>query len=498
MLPDFSDPEALIDWCAAHPGEAQVMVERAHQLRLEVARKDVNEFIELVGVDEESGAPLVQAPIHEAFQKLCDTHKRLIIWSHVESGKTVQVAILRLVWLLGRNPKLRLAVVSRTQTQASKVVSAVKAYIEKSEAVRAVFPDLLPGAKWTDGALKVKGAGHAKDYSLQALGVGTAVLGARLDGVVMDDVLDWENTRTPTQRQGLLDWYKKTIGGRLTRAAFVVFIGNAWHPEDILHTLARNPVWAAFRFPVVDPETGAPRWPERWPQERIDAFREEHGPAEAARQLFCQARDDAEARFKREWIDKCLARGEGRELPLLLHTLPPGYRTYTGVDLGTRETKTSDLTVLFTICVHPNEDREVLCVESGRWTGPDIVARVLDAHKRFMSIVLVENNAAQDFIRQFIVAGSAVPVLPFTTGKNKAHPEFGVESLAVELHNAKWIIPNHGGRSSVDVEAWIAEMLYYSPDAHTGDRLMASWFAREGSRKKAKVIRTGRVDLHKR
>ena len=46
--------------------------------------------------------------------------------------------------------------------------------------------------------------------------------------------------------------------------------------------------------------------------------------------------------------------------------------TITGVDLGTRENTTSDLTVLFTICVHPHESREVLWIESGRWTAPAI------------------------------------------------------------------------------------------------------------------------------
>jgi hypothetical protein len=32
------------------------------------------------------------------------------------------------------------------------------------------------------------------------------------------------------------------------------------------------------------------------------------------------------------------------------------------------------------------------------------------------------------------------------------------------------------------------EMLFYSPEAHTGDRLMASWFAREGARSFAPTV----------
>jgi len=64
-------------------------------------------------------------------------------------------------------------------------------------------------------------------------------------------------------------------------------------------------------------------------------------------------------------------------------------------------------------------------------------------------------------------------VRPFTTGRNKVHPEFGIESLAAEMAAGKWIIPNRDGKMHSEVEALINEMLYYDPKAHTGDRLMS-------------------------
>ena len=84
---------------------------------------------------------------------------------------------------------------------------------------------------------------------------------------------------------------------------------------------------------------------------------------------------------------------------------------------------------------------------------------------------------------QFLNAGTAVPVFPFTTGRNKAHPEYGIEGLAAELAGGKWRIPNNGGRIKGETATWVQELLYYDPKEHTGDRLMASWFAREGARR---------------
>ncbi|KKK64061.1 hypothetical protein LCGC14_2988030, partial [marine sediment metagenome] len=102
---------------------------------------------------------------------------------------------------------------------------------------------------------------------------------------------------------------------------------------------------------------------------------------------------------------------------------------------------------------------------------------------------------AQDFIVQFARGAFAVPIQPFTTGRNKAHPEFGVESIAAEMAGEKWIIPNESGAIDPEIQEWISEMLYYDPTAHTGDRLMASWFAREGARMGTQVVEWGRLDL---
>jgi hypothetical protein len=66
----------------------------------------------------------------------------------------------------------------------------------------------------------------------------------------------------------------------------------------------------------------------------------------------------------------------------------------------------------------------------------------------------------------------------FTTGKNKPDPRYGVSSLATELEAGQWVL----SPDEPELVAWKAECMNYSPGTHTGDRLMASWFAREGSR----------------
>ena len=487
---------------------AKLAAVRALQLRAHLAKNDPSVFSAYVLRDERNGQPIHQAPLHRAWHELLSSHPRLLMWSHVEGGKTTQVAVGRTLWELGRDPSLRVCVVSNTTELAMKITRQIAQYIERSPELRHVFPHLKPtddpALPWKAKALTIARTGMgSKDPSIQATGVHGNVLGSRIDLLILDDVLDYENTSTPGPREDVWRWVKSTLMSRLTEGARVWIIGNAWHPDDLMHRMEREPGFVAKRFPVLDTQ-GVCTWPERWSPERIRQARADLGPLEYARQLLCQARDDTSARFKREWVEGCLAVGQGKPWcetaealadSLGLHVEGaesaealwrlggfPGQVIH-GVDLAVQKHDAADKTVIFSILVHEDGLRQVLSIRSGRWAGPEIIAQVEDTFERLGGTFVVENNAAQNYIVQFLQAGSAIPIMPFTTGRNKAHPEFGVEGLAAELAACKWLLPNEGGKMHDELSGWVQELLYYDPREHTGDRVMASWLAREGARR---------------
>ena len=464
---------------------------RSKQIRLELARRDPNAFMPLVLRDEETNQPVHQAPYHTDWQDLITSNPRLVLWSHVESGKTQQISIGRVLWELGADPTLRIVIVAATGTQAVKITKSIGQYIRNSAELKMIFPELRPAkasasgtkmAGWTQESITVERKTQAKDPSVQATCLHGNILGARIDLLIIDDLLTYETTRTEYMRQDTLHWIESTLLGRLTRRGRVIFIGNAWHNEDAMHVLGRRGYWAAHKFPALDAENNQSNWDERWPMDRLSEKQEELGPLEFARQMQCEARAEGEARFRRQDIDKCLARGVGEMLMARVDTMPNRARTFTGVDLGVKRKAGSHLSVMFTVMVHENNDRQGINIESGRWTAQELLDRLADTQRRYDSLLVVENNAAQDFIVQFAIDRNLV-VQPHTTGSNKAHPLYGVESLAAEMARGQWIIPcDEDGNVHTEVQSWLDEMLYYDPSGHTGDRLMASWFAREGAR----------------
>jgi len=62
----------------------------------------------------------------------------------------------------------------------------------------------------------------------------------------------------------------------------------------------------------------------------------------------------------------------------------------------------------------------------------------------------------------------------------------------------KWSIPSSNGRVHASLEPLVNEICNYDVNAHTGDCLMAMWFAREGVRIGDVKVKSGYIDLMSR
>jgi hypothetical protein len=255
-----------------------------------------------------------------------------------------------------------------------------------------------------------------------------------------------------------------------------------------------RPVWRFERFPIMDP-AGNPMWPDIWPADRIETRRAELSatPFEFARQMMCQARDDEDAYFKRDWVDECLERGDGLEYPFHLDPadLPLGATIWTGVDLSTgKNADRGDLTAMVHLLRYASGELLLLGVEAGRWRAPEIARRLAEVRDRYKGTIYVE-EAGQQLLLIDLVRNQGIPIRAFgTTGKSKA---LIIQAVASELANGRIILPNVGGKVPESVDSLIHDVLYYVPDQHTGDRLMALAIAVAASRRMGRVAKTTEI-----
>jgi hypothetical protein len=180
--------------------------------------------------------------------------------------------------------------------------------------------------------------------------------------------------------------------------------------------------------------------------------------------------DDA-SRFRLAWIEAAFAAAARENVTLVDGFDAPG-RVFSGVDLGVGlDPRRHDETAIFTVLLRDDGRRQVLSIESGRWTGPEIIQRIKSTHLRFGSTIRVETNGAQGHVLQHLQQEN-VRVQAHATGKNKHDPVFGIESVGIELEAGRWVVPD-----APATRAWARELLNYSPSAHPGDRVIAGWLA---------------------
>jgi hypothetical protein len=424
---------------------------------------------------------------------------RVVQWSPVEHGKTQQVT----GWAfhrLGRDPvNARILWIGAAQKTALKSTGIIKQSIEQpSRFLRTVFPDLRPGRKkWTQAQFTLSEAKTTeKDCSVETAGVESQILGGRFTDIVLDDICTFETTFTQQQREKVTKWLVSTVLGRLLDGGRIVCLGNAWYPDDVMHALAERGFSSIHEEAYRETEDGSivPEsilWPEQWPLERLGprpgserkdgspSKRRELGTVEALRQLRCIPYSAGQGRFKLDWFDAAMA--AGRQLTFVEEYHGP-WPTFMGVDLGVQAKEGHDAWGFWVMAVNPEtKQRRVLNALEERMEGPAGIRLLKDWHRRYGAVIMVENNAAQEFIRQF-AKEQGLPTRPFTTGKNKADPAFGVPSLGVELEQGMWVLPCGDEASQKIAIKWRTQCLAFAPGQHTGDLLMASWFAREACR----------------
>lgn len=447
-----------------------------------LARDDFATFAEYVGRDEETGARIRLEDMHEEMCRRVDTTPWLLVMSHPESGKTNLLVVLRVLYRLGRNPNLRIGLVSAVRNNAIKNLAAITRYIETSKELREVFPNLRPSTTgtWSTESITVERSNILRDPSVQTVGVHGAVQGSRLDEVYADDLLDYENTRTKALREDTSKWFRTAILARTNRC---VFLTNAWHPEDLSAELVKERGFVELRYPVLT-AGGDSSWPARWSLARIAERREKIGELEFARLFLCKPRDDGAQVFTVESLDRC-SKTNGRGYGLIAYLddalVPDAALVVTGVDLAVTRRMKGAVSAMYTVFVHPNGVRQIIGARSGRWGARQILDNLAEVGDAFGGVAVVEDNGAQRYlveIAQELETDIAVPVLPHTTGKNKVDPELGIDSMAAEFDAGRWILPYAYGTPDAEIKALLGELTVYDPASHPGDRLMAVWFAR--------------------
>jgi predicted phage terminase large subunit-like protein len=139
---------------------------------------------------------------------------------------------------------------SDSSEQAEGFLSNIRNEFEDNEPLKEDFGD-LQGEVWRNNVLVTN-----TDIKLEALGAGKKVRGRkhknwRPDLLVLDDIENDENVRTPEQRKKLENWFYKAVSKAGDDYTDIIYIGTLLHYDSLLAKVLRNPAYQSKKYKAV-------------------------------------------------------------------------------------------------------------------------------------------------------------------------------------------------------------------------------------------------------
>lgn len=368
---------------------------------------------------------------------------------------------------------------------------------------------------------------NLKDPTINAVGLLGSILSKRADLIICDDVVNQENSATEAQRLKVTDWIDTTVRPVLLPTGRFMYLGNTWHMDDYVARALKNPQfdyrkrmraiisesnnlklwdeWALIRTneeltieerliqseefyltnKVLMDDGVQVLWPSRYSYGWLFLERLAN-PYAFARMYQCDPSDRPDQKFKDAWIEMATKKGAKLRLQKDVRVGFVMEITTIGVDLAISEKEKSDDVALLILDrvkysnvenIKPG-DYVLRHIERGKFS-PNTVRELIkeDYEKVQPDGIRVETVAYQEAMQKDLDE-MGIPVHGYHTGGEKKDPYIGINSMAVIAERGMLVLPyDLSDPYTIRVVSMLVNEMRAFPDGHTGDSLMALWFA---------------------
>lgn len=463
--------------------------------------------------------------------------RRVLINTPPFHAKSMTITIDYATYRICTNPNVRIIIVSKTQAQAKKFLYAIKKRLtdrrwSKLQSTFAPDGGFKGNGEWSANKIYV---GHSdsdeKDPTVEALGIGGQIYGARADLIILDDVADVSNAHEFDKQ---INWLDQDVDSRLYDGTLLV-VGTRVGTQDIYSELmngdryidGRSP-WTHLAQPAVlefsdDPKDWRTLWPRAsrpldessaeqpgedgmyaaWDGPRLAKIRASRSAKIWALVYQQQTASSEDQTFKPACVWAAVDRRR-KPGPLMAgawgHPRDGGQGMWT---IASMDPAMSGETFIVVMKVDRQtrkrwvEQCYVQASPSTSWLQQKIVA-VTDEFG--VNEWVIEKNAFQLYMIQdpaitAPLASRGVKIMPHYSGMSKIDPDFGVASVAAlfgtlrrinegagrEVHNKDNLIELPDPDYSQGVKTLIEELLTWVPGKRGKDLRqdgpMALWFA---------------------
>ena len=451
---------------------------------------------------------------------------RVLINVPPEHAKSTVITTNYVVYKIVTNPNARVIVVSKTQGMARKFLGAIKtrlshpAFMKLQVAYGPSGGYKADATQWSADMIYL-GTGRdsgEKDPTVQALGFGSQIYGARADLIILDDVVMGSNAH---EWEKQIEWLQKEVITRLGRHGKLVIVGTRVQPIDLYKMIRDGGQWSGGKSPFTyfaqpavlafdeKPDNWHTLWPKTTLQENeIDEpdadglYPKWDGPSlftrrsEVAPSVWAMVYQQEDVQEDSIFSPSCVAgsvNGMRKRGPLKPGV--PGHPkyvegAYTVIGLDPAMAGATGAVV----ATYNKADGKVYVLDCVNMTEPtpqkiqDLIEEWVEKYKP--QELRIEINAHQkayaldDNLRNYL-ASHGCQLNSHFTGKNKWDTSFGVASMASLFGNTRDgrfqdnnLIELPSNEGSEGLKTLVQELITWKPDTRNPtDCVMALWFA---------------------
>jgi len=451
---------------------------------------------------------------------------RVLINVPPEHAKSTVITTNYVVYKIVTNPNARVIIVSKTQGMARKFLGAIKtrlshpAFIKLQTAFGPNGGYKQDATQWSADMIYL-GTGRdsgEKDPTVQALGFGSQIYGARADLIILDDVVMNSNAH---EWEKQIEWLQKEVITRLGRHGKLLVVGTRVAPIDLYKMIRDGSQWTGGKSPftyfaqpaVLEFDEKPDNWKTLWaktdrPESDIDEVDEQglypkwDGPAlftrrsEVAPSVWAMVYQQEDVQSDSIFSPTCVAgsvNGMRKRGPLKAGTAGHPKNTdstYTIIGLDPAMAGATGAVVVS----YNRSDGKIYVLDCINMTDPSpakIQNLIEDWVERYKpQEIRIEINAHQkayaldDDLRKYL-ASHGCQLNSHFTGKNKWDVGFGVASMAALFGNTRDgrfqdnnLIELPSNEGSEGLKTLVQELITWKPDTkNPTDCVMALWFA---------------------
>jgi len=299
-------------------------------------------------------------------------YRKIIVHWPREHLKSSLITVAGVVQEIIRSlAEIRIFIGNAKERNANDLLGQVARVFKYNDFIQKLYPDIIPDFQqtvWRDDAILLKRHGGWKENTVESFGVGSDITGRHYDLGVLDDIVSFKNSRTETERQFVLDWYKQFLSV-MGVSGRIWIPSTRYHDDDLYAYLKKTGNYAISHETCYENNalSGKPIYKSRFTAEALNEIKSEQGPRVFSAQYLNKPISSDELVFKEQFRSK-------------FAELPKHVTHYLLIDQVNPEVK------------HPEKQKDravvldvAVCAETQHWYLNDYVC------KRMMPSELIEN-----------------------------------------------------------------------------------------------------------